>query len=92
VTVDSVKKIFNEKANGLNDTSSDRSLFLDNERYDKILLEVKEAQILRKNNQELTSKHCRSYELTNSLIKNTCNICLIKNNGKAHLFLQELLE
>jgi hypothetical protein len=29
--------------------------------------------------------------LTNSLIKNICNICLIKNNGKAHLFLQELL-
>jgi hypothetical protein len=35
MSVDSVKKICNEKANGLNDASSDRSLFLDNERYDK---------------------------------------------------------
>jgi hypothetical protein len=57
VSVDSVKKIFNEKANGLNDASSDRSLFLDNERYNKIVHEVKEAQILQKNNQPLTSKH-----------------------------------
>jgi UDP-3-O-[3-hydroxymyristoyl] glucosamine N-acyltransferase len=59
VSVDSVKKIFNEKAKGLNDASNDRSLFLDNERYDKILREVKEAQILQKNNQPLTSKHYR---------------------------------
>ena len=43
----------------LNDASSHRSLFLDNERYNNILREVKEAQILRKNNQPLTSKHCR---------------------------------
>ena len=35
--------------------SSHRSLFLDNERYNNILREVKEAQILRKNNQPLTS-------------------------------------
>jgi len=34
-------------------------LFLDNERYNNILREVKEAQILRKNNQPLTSKHYR---------------------------------
>jgi hypothetical protein len=46
MSVDSVKKIFNENANGLNDANSDRSLFLDNEHYDKILPEVKEAQIL----------------------------------------------
>jgi UDP-3-O-[3-hydroxymyristoyl] glucosamine N-acyltransferase len=59
MSVDSVKKIFNEKVNELNDASSDRSLFLDNERYDKVLQEVKEAQILRKNNQLLTSKHYR---------------------------------
>jgi len=26
------------------------------------------------------------------LIRNTCNVGVIKNNGKAHLFLQELLE
>ena len=43
----------------LNDASSHRSLFLDNERYNNILREVKEAQILRKNNQPLTSKHYR---------------------------------
>jgi hypothetical protein len=59
VSVDSVKNIFYEKANGLNDASSDRSLFLDNELYDKILREVKEAQILRKNKPPLTSKHYR---------------------------------
>jgi hypothetical protein len=57
VSVDGVKKIFNEKVNELNYASSDRSLFLDNELYDKILREVKEAQILQKNNQPLTSKH-----------------------------------
>ena len=45
--------------NGLSDASSDRSLFLDNERYDKILREVTKAQTLRKNNQSLTSKHYR---------------------------------
>jgi len=43
----------------LNDASSHRSLFLDNERYNNILREVKEAQILRKNNQPLTTKHYR---------------------------------
>jgi hypothetical protein len=32
---------------------------------------------------------CKS---SNLLIKNTCNVDLIKNNGEAHLFLQELLE
>jgi hypothetical protein len=50
----------------MNDASSDRSLFLDNEHYDEILGEVKEAKILRKNNQPLTSKH---YRLTSLLIK-----------------------
>ena len=55
-SVDSVK-IFSEKVNELNDASSDGSFFLDNERYDKILREVQEAQIFRKNNQPLTSKH-----------------------------------
>ena len=59
MSVDSAKKIFNDKVEELNDASSHRSLFLDNERYDKILREVKEAQILRKNNQSLTSKHYR---------------------------------
>lgn len=59
MSVDSVKKIFNDKVKELNDASSHRSLFLDNERYNKILREVKEAQILRKNNQPLTSKHYR---------------------------------
>ena len=57
ISVDSLKKIFNDKVKELNDASSHRSLFLDNERYDNILREVKEAQILRKNNQPLTSKH-----------------------------------
>jgi len=59
MSVDSVKKIFNDKVKKLNDASSHRSLFLDNERYNNILREVKEAQILRKNNQPLTSKHYR---------------------------------
>ena len=39
--------------------SSHRSLFLDNERYNNILREGEEAQILRKNNQPLTYKHYR---------------------------------
>jgi len=55
MSVDSVKKIFNDKVKELNDASSRRSLFLDNERYNNILREVKEAQILQKNNQPLTS-------------------------------------
>jgi len=55
MSVDSVKKIFNDKVKELNYASSRRSLFLDNERYNNILREVKEAQILRKNNQPLTS-------------------------------------
>ena len=41
----------------LNDASSHRSLFLDNERYNNILWEVKEAKILRKNSHPLTTKH-----------------------------------
>jgi len=59
MSVDSVKKIFNDKVKVLNDSSSHRSLFLDNEGYSNILREVKEAQILRKNNYPLTSKHYR---------------------------------
>jgi len=59
MSVDSVKKIFDDKVKELNDASSHRSLFLDKERYDNILREIKEAQILRKNNQSLTSKHYR---------------------------------
>jgi len=59
MSVDSVWKIFNDKVTELNDTSNHMNLFLDNERYNNILREVKEAQILRKNNQPLTSKHYR---------------------------------
>jgi len=59
MSVDSVTKIFNDKVKELNDASSHRSLFLDNERYNNILREVKEDQILWKNNQPLTSKHCQ---------------------------------
>ena len=59
IPVDSAKKISNGKVKELNDASSHRSLFLDNEGYNNILREVKEAQILRKNNQSLTSKHYR---------------------------------
>ena len=59
MSVDSVKKIFNDKVKELNYASSHRSLFLDNECYNYILWEVKKAQILRKNNQPLTSKHYR---------------------------------
>ena len=44
--VDSAKKIFNDEVKELNDASSHRSLFFDNEHYNKVLREVKEAQIL----------------------------------------------
>jgi hypothetical protein len=57
MSVDSVKNIFNDKVKELNDASGHRSLFLDNERYSNILREVKEALMLRKYNQPLTSKH-----------------------------------
>jgi len=57
-SVDSVKN-FSHKVKELNDASSHRSLFLDNEGYNNILREAKETQILRKNNQPLTSKHYR---------------------------------
>ena len=60
--VDSVKKIFNGKMKELNDASSHRSLLLDNERYNNILREVKEARILRKNNHPLTSRHYRRFK------------------------------
>ena len=53
MSVDSVKKIFNYKVKELNDASSHRSLLLDDVRYSNILRAVKEAQILRKNNQPL---------------------------------------
>jgi len=59
MSVDSVKKILNEKVKELNDTSSHRSLVLDKELYSNILREVKGAQVLRKYNQSLTSKHYR---------------------------------
>jgi len=57
ISVDSVKKIFNDKVKELNDASSHRSLLLDNELYNSILREVKEAQILRRNNQLLTFRN-----------------------------------
>ena len=57
MSVDSAKKIFNDKVKELNDRSNHRSLFLDNECYDNILWEIKEAQISRKSNQPVTSKH-----------------------------------
>ena len=54
MSVDSVKKILNETTNELNNASSDRCLFLYKEHYYNILGEVKEAQILRINDQPLT--------------------------------------
>ena len=59
MSVNSVKKIFNDKVKELNGARSHRSFFLDNGRYNNILREVKEAQTLRKFNQVLTSKHFR---------------------------------
>ena len=59
MSVDRVKMIFNDKVKEVNDVSSHRSLCLDNKRYNNILREVKDAQILQKNNQPLTSKHYR---------------------------------
>jgi hypothetical protein len=46
MSVVSVKKIFNDRVKELNDASGHRNLFLANERYNNILGEVKEAQIL----------------------------------------------
>jgi len=43
----------------LKDPISYKSLFLYNERYNDILREVNEAQILQKNNQPLTLKNYR---------------------------------
>ena len=57
MSVDSVKKQFNDIVKEPNEARSHRSLFLDNELYNNILREGKEAQILRKKNQPLTSKH-----------------------------------
>ena len=59
MSVDSVKTVFNDEVKELNVASSHRSLFLDNERCNNILRKVKEAQILRKDKQSLTSKHYR---------------------------------
>ena len=61
MSVDSAKKIFNDKVKELNDASSHRSLFLDNEGYDKILRDVKEAQVLRKNNQPLIYRNITGF-------------------------------
>jgi hypothetical protein len=47
MSFDSVKKIFNDKVKELNDASSHRCLCLDNECYNNILRNVKEAQILQ---------------------------------------------
>ena len=72
MSVDSAKKIFNDEVKELNDAGSHMSLFLENERYDNALREVKEAQILRKNNQPLTSKHYRPlkrYDVMKSVIR-----------------------
>ena len=52
-------KIFNDNVKQLIDANRHRRLFLDNECYNNILREVKEAQILRKSNQPLTTKHYR---------------------------------
>ena len=57
MSLDGVKKNFNDIVKELHDASSHRSLFLDTERYNNILREVREAQILRKNKQPLTSKY-----------------------------------
>jgi len=62
MSVDCVKKIFNDNVKELIDASSRRTLFVDNDRYNNILRDVKEAQILRKNNQPLTTKHYRRPE------------------------------
>jgi hypothetical protein len=57
--VDSVKMIFYDKVKEPNDASSHSSWYLDNEGYNNISREVKDAHILRKNNQPLTSEHYR---------------------------------
>ena len=62
MSVDSVKKIFNDKVMELNDASCHRSLLLDDGRYNNMLREVREVQILRKNNQPLTLKHYRRFK------------------------------
>jgi hypothetical protein len=74
---DSAKNIFNDKLKKLNDPMCNRSVFLDNERYDNIKRKVEKVKMLRKNNQLLTSKQYRRlkrYEVikigdTNKLIE-----------------------
>jgi hypothetical protein len=55
----SAKNIFYDKLKELNDPMCNRSVFLDNERYDNIKREVEEAKMLRQNNQPLNSKQYR---------------------------------
>lgn len=53
------KDIFYEKLNEIMKTSTDRSFFISNERYETLLEETKQAQILKKNNQSLSTKQYR---------------------------------
>jgi len=47
---------------------------------------------LEKQPQREVSCKWTAYRFSNLLTKNTCNLGVIKNNGKAHLFLLQLLE
>jgi hypothetical protein len=59
-------KIFNDNVKELSDPRCNRSVFVDNKRYDNIKREVEEAKMLRKYNQPLTSKHYRCLKDTKS--------------------------
>jgi hypothetical protein len=49
------------KLKNLDDPRCNKSVFLDNERYDNIKRGVEDAKLLRKNNQPLTSKQYRCH-------------------------------
>lgn len=55
----SARKSFYDKLSDLKKTSTDRSVLIDNERYEILLKEVNEAQLLKKNMQSLSSKQYR---------------------------------
>jgi hypothetical protein len=48
--------------------------------------------VLQKLSQSEMSCKWTVYKYSNLLMKKTCNVSLIKNNGEAHIFLQALLE
>jgi len=57
-----------------------------------VLKQPQRVVALEKQPQREVSCKWTVYKFSNLLIKNTWNVGVIKNNDKAHLFLQKLLE